>query len=187
MCGGHGFHHLISLAATEISAHADDRPRSGQDGNGASDIENEVRLMYARGEIGTEAFRRLYAMAQARDLTIQDVKAFQARAAGTPSPLESARPKADEFQLANAHLLEQQRTGLEAACAETEESIRRLQLEAAAHYQEAEVADIDPDAKADALSQAEAVERRIDEIRERLSHLKTYLADITTQQRSVRS
>src|SRR3990172_4892842 len=77
MCGGHGIHRLIGMATADLSAPERREQITSQAGNTPTDIENEVKLMYARGEIGTQSFRRLRAMAQARELKMRDIQLFQ--------------------------------------------------------------------------------------------------------------
>jgi hypothetical protein len=178
MCGGHGIQRLISL----VAAQSDESFRGAQADSSFVDVENEVKLMYARGELGIEAFHRLRVMAQARELSIQDLHQFHHGRIYDPDDNLGAKVKVDEFALASTRQLQTQRKHLEAACAETEESIRRLQLEIVALYQEAESVGQNPLISSNARSRAESAEKRIDLIRERLLHLKSNLADVVTQQ-----
>jgi hypothetical protein len=139
--------------------------------------------MYARGEIGAEAFRHLNAMAEADELRVQDLQVLQTRHGGSNSVKMELSVRGDESPVAFSHHLQTQREYLKAACAETEESVRRLQLEAALLYQEAENPNTSLKMKTHILSRARSVEQRIEAIQERLVHLKTQLADVVTQQR----
>lgn len=186
MCGGHGLHHLIGMAAAGVVTTEGTERITSQTGASQPDVENEVELMYARGEIGERAFHHLIAMARAGELRIQDIRAFETHP--TPNIGRSARPQPgdDESGAAYRHELQNQRRYLEAACAETEESLRRLQLEVAALYQAAESA-ADAGAKADALARAESLEQRIDLIRDRLSQFRASFADVVARQRLMQS
>ncbi len=139
--------------------------------------------MYARGEIGAEAFKRLRALAQAGELSADGLRQFRARRAGSADEAAGAPQPVSEPVLAANRQLQARRGHLEAACAETEESIQRLELEAAALLQEAESPGADPELRTHALSRAKSVDQRIEVIRERLSDLKTQLADVAIQER----
>jgi len=99
MCGNHGVGHLIGrLDDRQPKAWHD---HSGDGGNRASlraDVEQEVKLMYARGDIEADVFHRLMEMVQAGQLGLGDLARMQSqgsrgiqtdepRAAGHSSPL----------------------------------------------------------------------------------------------------
>jgi len=179
MCGGHGLHHLLGLMDTEIAQSATQRPQTG---GGSFDMENEVKLLYARGEIGPEAFKRLHSLAQSHELSVSDLHPFQRRASQDPRVQATSTKAVDESALIFSRQRQTQRESLEAARAETEASLRRLQLEVATIYHEAELADLDPEQRTLALSRAESAERRMEVIRERLEQLTTRLTDVASQQ-----
>lgn len=187
MCGAHGIHRLISLAATETApAGSLTTGLRSQTSGGSVDVENEVKLMFARGEIGTEAFQRLRVMAQSRELSTQDLKGFAAaNRVNQRDQTDRAKKPVDESVQVFRRQLQTRYVDLAAACIETEESLHRLQLEAAALYQEAESMDLNSERKAGTRSRAISAEQRIDLIRERLGHLKASLADVVTQQRLI--
>lgn len=60
MCGGHGLHHLIETLAAAPATQP-------------TDVTQTVKLMYARGDIEIETFRRLMNMADAGYLRREDL------------------------------------------------------------------------------------------------------------------
>jgi hypothetical protein len=60
MCGGHEFHHLIQTLTTDSTAYP-------------TDVTEEIKLMYARGHIDIETFKRLIPAAKQGYLSHEDV------------------------------------------------------------------------------------------------------------------
>ncbi len=199
MCGGHGIHHILGLVASDITQAQDAQYHLETRSNSSTITEQQVKLMYARGEIGAEAFRRLLDMAQAGNLRADELTAFQSQSANARAGLHDDRRQQRGSSSAHLRQLQQRRHELEAACAETEESIRRLQLEAAQLYQDAASVEIDieraaPDAgkintllefEESTLSRAHSVEERIERITESLAHMRMQLGELVTQEEVV--
>jgi hypothetical protein len=197
MCGGHGIHHLLSLVAPDTTESRDANHRAGGSRSLAV-MEQQVKLMYARGEIGVEAFHRLRDMAQAGTLKPAELAVFQSHPANIREVSLEDRPQPSESSFAYLHQLRQRRNELEAACIETEESIRRLQLEAAQLYHSAEFvgSDVqqvasDPEKinmlleiKERTLSRARSIEGRIEHSVERLAHLRAQLDEAVAEERT---
>ncbi len=197
MCGGHSVNRLVALVASESTQAQDTERHPGGHSHSRPVMEQQVKLMYARGEIGAEAFHRLLDMARAGDLKPDDLMAFQSRRVDVPLPAQRDQRLRRESLSTHLDQLQQQRIRLEAACAETEGSIRRLRLDAARLYQQAESAESDskgasPESEAaqvlsrtreEALARARSVEDRIGHITERLSTLRTQLDELAAQEK----
>ena len=199
MCGGHGIHHILDMVASDTTRDKDVQHHSGGHVNSSAVMEQQVKLMYARGDIGVETFHRLLDMAQAGELKAGDLTAFQSHRANVPLSVQREQHLRQESFSTHPDQLRQQRSQLEAACAETEESIRRLRLEAARLYQQAESAagglkEAAPESETvqalsrireEALARARSVEERIGHIEERLSLLRSQLDELVVEKGSL--
>ncbi len=199
MCGGHGIHHLVGLLASDTTRAQDVQDHVRVLSNSSAITEQQAKLMYARGEIGVEAFRRLLDLAQAGSLSADELTAFQSHTDNTHPIPPDDRHRQWKTSSAHLHQLQQRRHELEAACAETEESIRRLQLEAAQLYQEAASIENDvqraaPDPektnalleiKERTLSRAHSGEKRIERIAQSLARLRTQLDELVMQEEMI--
>lgn len=127
MCGDHGVGHLVGRL--------DDRqPRAehGHSGGGAyganlhADVEQEVRLMYAWGDIEADVFHRLMEMVQAGQLTLGDLAHMQSQM--------SREVQTDQARAAD-------RSSQLATPPETNHRLRRLEVEADRLRGEARIAE----------------------------------------------
>jgi hypothetical protein len=197
MCGGYGLYRLVGLVGASASQAAQDSVIPTVEARDRlSVMEQQVKLMYARGEIGAEAFRRLLTLVRADKLSPHDLTAFQTTIGADLIPVEMDPHQPSVFA-GYEHRLTEERSHLEAACVETEGSIKRLQLEAAGLYQQAENQVVDnwlvgcDKGQIDAFSEtvrarARSVEERLKLIQERLSRLRTRLDDLIEQERLAR-
>lgn len=197
MCGGQGVHHLLDLVISSNVESQQTYQYVDASNSYSIDIEQQVKLMFARGEIGAEAYHRLLDMARRGDLKPDDPLAFQSYKVNISLPVQNDPPSRQEFDTARFAQLQQQRNQMEAACVETENSIRRLRLEAALLYQQAESAGIDCQEgdeqsetiqtlsriREELLAHARSTEERIGYIEERLSNLKAHLHALVVQEK----
>jgi hypothetical protein len=85
MCGGHGINDLL---ARSVPAAASTRP----------DLNQEVKLLYARGTIDASMFHRLMDMAEGRNLQVEDVLSLLKKTPGPVTDLSAPLPLSEDEQ-----------------------------------------------------------------------------------------
>lgn len=204
----HGIHHLIE-GIIEEAAYESSRQRSGSSHNhqgvsshSKSDVEQEVKLMYARGEITSGAYHRLLEMAQSDQLDWDDLA--RVRGEGEPSgpPAAKAPPrKRDPEIVSGLNRLYQHRSRLEAARAESEQVLEKLEVDAARLRQQAKSAAEKAqlalsdeataraylETKQEALERADTLDQRIISLRQDLRRIGTLRDELATREAELKA
>ena len=215
MCGG--THHiagaLIGAAINESrhsnSGHSHSSGHNhGQESTTQSEpsITQEIKLMYARGDIDSAAYHRLLEMARSGELTWNDLRELSARGASVIPQAATAAPKERDADIVRSlNKLYTHRSAIEQSHKENEEILARLETDIQRLKNQAEIARQKADAIADqdeasaraylavrqdALERAEVLEDRITALRQdlaRLADLETELASKEAELKALES
>lgn len=204
---GHGIVRIIERLMDEA---LDERRRQrayyGRPEAPRADIETEVKVLYARGELDVETYHRLIELAQNGQLDWEDLARFQAsprNAATGPTRAETTafpRKRSSEI-VRKLNQLYTQRTRLEAARAETERVLQTLESDAARLQEQAETASEKaqqalPDeqkareylgVKQDALGRAEALHARTASLRHNLSRIEKLSDELAVREAELKA
>ncbi len=167
-------------------------------------ITQEVKLMYARGDIDSATYHRLLEMARSGELTWDDLRELSARGAAatiTASTAPSARERdADIVRSLNklyAHrtALEQSRKDTETILEKLEEDVKRLKEQAESARQRAEAVAGNDEASAraylavrqDALERIQILEERITALRQDLARLADLETELATKEAELKA
>lgn len=204
----HGFHHLLEGLIEEV-AYETSRPYSGDNYNresefsrSANDVEQEVKLMYARGEITSGTYYRLQEMAQSGQLSWGDLARIRDEGALVAPPAAKASPrKRDADIVRSLNRLYQHRSRLEAARTEAEQVLEKLEADAAQLRQQAEkAADKAQHALSDeatarayletrheALERADTLDQRIVQLRQDLGRIDVLRDELATREAELKA
>ena len=204
----HGIHHLIE-GLIEEAAYESSRQRSGSSHNhqgftsrSTTDVEQEVKLMYARGEITSGAYHRLLEMAQSDQLGWDDLARVRGEGAPSTQSVTKAPPrKRDPKVVSGLNRLYQHRSRLEAAQVEAEQVLEKLEADAARLRQQAETAAdkaqlaLSDEATArayletrqEALERADALNQRIISLRQDLRRIDTLRDELATREAELKA
>lgn len=189
MCGGHDVHHILGLVASNTTQPQDAQRHSGGRSNSPAVMEQQVKLMYARGDIDADTFHRMIEMAHSGDLEGGIVSSIHAGHRLAPQPAEMP-PQGN--QETSPELLARQRQ-LQEAHAETAQALQRLEGELARLRVQAENAEAEAqlaetdneraraylETKQGALFRAEPLEKRIAMLRESLKRIELQRDELT--------
>jgi len=202
MCGGHDAYRflgsLVDDAFCERSCYMD-RPeyRHGS----RVEIEQQVKLMYARGEIGSGTYHRLIDMAQAGQLSWSDIDQIGKNSHPMPVQEQPIVPKRNAEIVNSLNQLYTHRKQLENARQETENVLQTLEKEATRLAEQAKSAQtkaqqaIDNenaaraylDARQKALERASSVQMCIAGLRQNLSRIESLEADLSTREAELKA
>lgn len=166
------------------------------------DIEQELKLMYARGAIGSDVYRRLMEMAQSGDLTWDDLQRIASESEVEIVPQrEPAERKRDTAIVNSLNRLYRHRTRLEEAHTQTEQVLQRLEGDVTRLHEQAEAAEekaqlVLPDeekarayleTKQKALDRVKALEERTASLRQSLRRINTLRDELATREAELKA
>ena len=202
MCGGHGTYrilgNLIDDTLNERSRYIErgERRRDPQ-----AEVEQEVKLMYARGEIDSGAYYRLQDMAQSGQLSWSDLNRIEKNTRAADVREKRAPRKRDAEIVSSLNQLYTHRKQLESARQDTENVLNTLEQEVERLGEQAKTAQdkaqqaIDNEAAArayldtrqKALERLNAVQERIDGLRQNLHRIENLEADLSTREAELKA
>ncbi len=215
MCGG--THHiagaLIGAAINESRHSSGHSHRHGSSHDHSShevaaaapqpSITQEIKLMYARGDIDGAAYHRLLEMARSGELTWDDLRELSARGAAVSETTASVSSKERDADIVRSlNKLYAHRSAIEQSRKETEEILTRLEADAgrlreqaeAARQKADEVAGRDENAaraylavRQDALERVDALDERIAALRQDLARLADLEAELATKEAELKA
>jgi hypothetical protein len=196
MCGG--THHIAGAligAAINESRHTTRGRSHGSSHNHTPtpvqpqpSIHQEIKLMYARGDIDSAAYHRLLEMARSNELTWDDLRELSARgAAATATPAPAPPQERDADIVRNLNKLYAHRSAIEQTRRENEEILARLEADAdrlrvqaeAARQKAGAVAEGDEESARAYLAVREDALKRVTLLDERIAVLRQDLARLT--------
>ncbi|MCL7453081.1 MAG: hypothetical protein M8467_08525 [Anaerolineae bacterium] len=175
----------------------DERPRDPRD-----EIEQEVKMIYARGEIDASTYHRLLEMAQSGQLDWDDLaRVRRERGAGKRREAQAPRRKRDAEIVRSLNRLYGHRSQLENAQAETEEvlerleaDLRRLQEQASEAEEKAQLALPDEEraraylaTKQEAVDRANTLEGRIASLRQNLRRIEGLRDELASREAELKA
>lgn len=202
MCGGHGTYRFLgNLIDDTLYEHSryPERPEPRRDSR--REIEQEVRLLYARGEIDSGTYHRLIDMAQSEQLSRSDLDRI-AKTPGAAGVQGQRTPRKRDAEIVNSlNQLYTHRKQLENARQETESVLQTLEREADRLAEQAKTAEskaqqaIDNedaaraylDARQKALERVDAVRERIHGLRQNLGRIESLEADLSTREAELKA
>jgi chromosome segregation ATPase len=203
----HGTYRIIERLLDEaLEERRRQREYYGRPENPRADLEQEVKLLYARGELDAETYRRLLEMAQNGQLDWENLASFQGSARGQANqrrrrdPDKIARARSPEI-VRKLNQLYTHRSRLDAAQAETERVLKTLARDVARLEEQAETSGNKaqqalPDVaqarqhlevKQDALSRAEALQERMAALRQNLDRIEKLRSELATREAELRA
>ncbi len=212
MCGG--THHIAGAligAAINESRHTGHGHSHGSSHNHSHEtpaqpqpsITQDIKLMYARGEIDSAAYHRLLEMARREELTWDDLRELQARGAVVATQAAPAASKERDADIVRSlNKLYAHRTALEQSRRETEDILAKLEADAERLHEQAEtarqkaeaVADRDEESaraylavRQDALERVAVLEERITALRQDLARLADLEAELATKEAELKA
>lgn len=202
MCGGHGAYRFLgSLMDEPLYEHSYyiGRPEYRRDSR--EEIEQEVKLMYARGEIDSGTYHRLIVMAQSGQLSWSDLD--QIGKNSHPAAVQEQRtpPKRDAEIVNSLNQLYTHRKQLNDAHKEAENVLQTLEREADRLAEQAKTAETKAqqainnesaaraylDTRQKALERASTVQTRIDDLRQNLNRIENLQADLSTREAELKA
>lgn len=202
MCGGHGTYRILgNLIEDTYYGHSHYMDNEAYRHDSGADIEQNVKLLYARGEIDSGTYHRLIDMAQSGQLRWSDLKRIE----GTPGVAvvqEQRTPSKRDAEIVNSlNRLYTHRKQLENARRETEEVLRTLEKEASRLTEQAKNAESKAqqaldheeaaraylDTRQTALERANAVQGRITDLRQNLSRIESLEADLSRREAELKA
>jgi hypothetical protein len=168
VCGGHGSYRMIGRLIDEaLDEHADllDRREHPRDRRG--DIEQEVKVMYARGEINANTYYRLLEMAQNGQLSWDDLGRVR-QGARVEEPVPKPAPRQRSVEIVNSlNQLYTHRTRLDLP----DEATARAYL----------------GTKQEALERAQTLQERVDGLRQNLGRIETLREELATREAELKA
>ena len=181
----------------QLDPYSDDRLRDPR-----IEIGQEVKLMYARGEITARTYHRLLEMAQSGELTWNDLERIHTRGEAAISPISKApqQERAPDI-VRSLNRLYSHRRQLEEARVETGDVLQKLEADVArmrdqvkAAEEKAELALPDEEkaraflkTKEKLLDRVAALEERIASLREGHHRIDTLLAELVTREAELKA
>ncbi len=211
MCGG--AHHiagaLIGAAVNESrhSRHSHSHGSShGRDQVNAApqpSITQEIKLMYARGDIDSASYHRLLEMARSGELTWDDLRELSARGASAAPQAAAVTPKERDADIVRSlNKLYAHRSAIEKSRKENEAILARLEADAKRLREQAETARRKADAIAaqdedsaraylavrqDALERVSVLDERIASLRQDLARLADLELELATKEAELKA
>ena len=202
MCGGHGTYrilgNLIDDTLYERNRYMD---RGDYRRHPREEVEQEVKLMYARGEIDSGTYHRLIDMAQSGQLNWEDLRQID-KIPQTATTQERGAPRKRDTEIVNGlNQLYSRRKQLENARRETQEVLESLEKEATRLAEQARTAEtrarqaIDNeeaaraylDTRQKALDRVASVQERIDSLHQNLRRIENLEADLSTREAELKA
>lgn len=202
MCGGH---HVVGSIIGEVvrESRHDHRDHRSEYEAPKPSITQEVKLMYARGDIDSATYHRLLEMARSGELNWDDLAEIRRGATvAAPAPAKAATSERDTEIVRALNRLYQHRTRLEASQRETERVLEKLEADAARLRQQAEtaaekakaVADTDEasaraylEVRQEALDRVSALEERITALRQDLARIEDLRSELATREAELKA
>jgi len=200
MCGTHLVGSLIGEAV-----HESRRSQTGyvQQPAPQPSVQQEVKLMYARGDIPSATYHRMMEMAQNGELGWSDLERMRGEggAASAPAAKSASQPR-DTDIVRSLNRLYTHRSQLETAQQESEQVLQQLEADAARLRQQAEVAEeratqvasSDEGAaraylstRQEALDRVRTLEERIASLREDLNRIETLRHELATKEAELKA
>lgn len=200
MCGDDGTYRylgkLIDHSLNEASQRGSELQR-----NPGSGLEQEVKTLYARGEIDSGTYHRLMEMAQNGQLSWDDLNRVERKSPPVAIQAQGARRKRDAEIVGLLNKLYSRRKQLEDSRQETENVLQTLEKEASRLDDKARVAEEKAQetianeevaraylkTKQEAVERARAVQERIDDLRENLRRVERLEADLATREAELKA
>lgn len=167
------------------------------------EVEQRVKMMYARGEITTDTYRRLMEMAERGQLNEQDMARLQGETQTPAGPERETPPKPqrDPAIVSSLNRLYGRRTRLESARSETEQVLQKLETEAKRLRERAQTADqqaqrLLPDearareylqVKQDVLERVRTLDDRIATLRDSLRRIASLHDELATREAELKA
>ncbi len=202
MCGGHGSYRMLGHLIDEVlDDHADLLDRREHPRDRRADIEQEVKVMYARGDINADTYYRLLEMAQNGQLSWDDLAKVR-RGTRVEGPVTKPTPRQRDVEIVNSlNQLYTHRTRLDQAHQETEsvlqsleKDLARLQAQARTAGEKAESALPDEataraylETKQEALERAQTLQERVDGLRQNLRRIETLREELATREAELKA
>jgi len=166
-------------------------------------ITQEIKLMYARGDIDSASYHRLLEMARSGELTWDDLSELSARGAAATAARPAPQPKERDADIVRSlNKLYAHRSAIEKSRKENEEILARLEADAVRLREQAETARQKADAVAgsdessaraylavrqDALERVAALEDRITALRQDLARLSDLEVELATREAELKA
>ena len=202
MCGGHGTYRILgNLIDDTLYERSRDVDRGEYGRDSRAEVEQDVKLMYARGEIDSGTYHRLIDMAQSGHLNWEDLR--QIGKTSQVAIIQERRDprKRDPDMVNDLNQLYSRRKQLENARQDTEEVLASLEKEAARLAEQAKTAETEAkkaidneevaraylDTRQKALDRAASVQERIDGLRQNLRRIENLEADLSTREAELKA
>lgn len=210
MCGYHGPYHILEQMIDEVleegrrqRSNYDHRPPDSQ-----ADMAQEVKLMYARGDIDADTYHRLIDMAQRGQLNWDELEHARRKARSTGTGPQPAQPRKAEPRRArdtaivsslnrlytHRRRLEQARTETEQVLQKLEADITRLRAQAQTAEAQAQQALQDEvrareylEVKQDILDQVQVLQERIGGLRDSLHRIDDLHSELATREAELKA
>ena len=187
MCGGsHLLTGAIIGAAVNETRHNNHSHETGPTAPPQPNITQEIKLMYARGDIDSATYHRLLEMARSGELGWEDLQQLVASGGATPSEPQTAPRQRDVDIVRSLNKLYAHRSALEKSRKENEAILATLESEATRLKEQAEtarekaeaVAASDEDSARAYLAVYQDAQDRVAVLEERITALRQDLARI---------
>ncbi len=200
---GHGMHHILGRLVNEtLDDERHRRERGARPGDRLAALEQEVKIMYARGDINAGEFHRLMEMAESGQLSWSDLQ--RVRDDGAPRvrrEQEVLQQKRDPAIVRSLNRIYTHRVRLEDTWSETEQVLRTLEGDVTRLREQAGVAEEQArqalpeeenaraylDAKYEALERVNSLEERIAALRQGLDRIETLLGELATREAELKA
>jgi prefoldin subunit 5 len=200
----HGIHHLldgliVDAVQQNSSGHGSSQPQTAP----PPSIEQEVKLMYARGDIAASTYYRLLEMAQNRQLSWDDLARIRSGEAVTaPKTAVTPPPRQRNNDIVRSlNRLYEHRTKLDAARAGSEQVLNKLETDVARLRQQAGTAAAKAEAaigdeksaraylatRQEALDRAATLEERINALRQDLRRIDDLRDELATREAELKA
>jgi prefoldin subunit 5 len=202
MCGGHGTYRILgNLIDDTLYERSRDVDRGEYGRDSRTEVEQDVKLMYARGEIDSGTYHRLIDMAQSGLLNWEDLRQI-GKTSQVAIIQEGRAPRKRDPDIVNGlNQLYSRRKQLENARQDTEEVLASLEKEAARLAEQAKTAETEAkkaidneevaraylDTRQKALDRAASVQERIDGLRQNLRRIENLEADLSTREAELKA
>jgi prefoldin subunit 5 len=202
VCGGHGSYRVIGHLIDEaLDEHADllDRRTGPRDRRG--DIEQEVKVMYARGDINANTYYRLLDMAQNGQLSWDDLARVR-QGARVEEPVTEPAPRQRNVEIVNSlNQLYTHRTRLDQARQESESVLQSLEKDLTRVQEQAQTASEKAESalpdeataraylktRQEALERAQTLQERVDGLRQNLQRIETLRDELATREAELKA
>ncbi len=210
MCGHHEPYHILQQTIDEVLQEGR-RRRSNYDHRSPdlqADIAQEVKLMYARGEIEPDTYHRLIDMARRGQLKWDDLEHVRWKARSTATGSQPARPRKTEPRrerdtaiVSSLNRLYTHRSRLEQARTETEQVLEKLEADVTRLRAQAQTAETQAqqvlldevrareylEVKQDILDRVQVLEGRIGGLRDSLHRLDDLHSELATREAELKA